>query len=188
MSKLPIKNPDFANCKSAMESRLAAMRKQAGVSDTRVLQFTCSVHSKPFAVNCKRGSANQQYRIESIDARDGSPGGLLGKLFGGLAPDAQKYAVGEFDLTGFACPHCQHSGSNGVHRFFGCGCGKLMCGGSIQEWRGMKLATCALPCGHTGPLEGTLKSYSGADGAAGGGRKAITGPGGAKRLTGPTRK
>jgi len=187
MSKLPIKKPGHAVSKNAMTERLAAMRKDAGVEEKCTLPFLCSVTGKPFAVAFKRASASERYRIERIDPGAPGAGGLLGRLFGGLAPTPTAFAVKDFDFYSFACPHCGHAGSPGIGEYFRCGCGVLHCGGTIRKAGGCTLATCHPACGDVGPLTSALKSFSGTQGAAEPGRKAITGQPATKRLTGPSK-
>lgn len=188
MTKPPIKRPDLAVSKAAMAERLAAMRKEAGVEEQCTLPMMCSVTGKPFAVVFKRASASDRYRIERIESVAPGAGGLLGRLFGGLAPTPTDFAVSDFDFGGFACPHCGHAGRFSIGPYFRCGCGILHCGGTVRKAGGYTLATCHPACGDVGPLTVSIKSFSGTEGAAEPGRKALPGQTAAKRLTGKSRK
>lgn len=182
-SSLPAKRTELAKNSEAMRERLAAMRKDRGVKEGRVLNFLCSATGAAFTVAFTRPGEGEKYRIDKIDyAR--AKGGLFGKLFGKSEAPAQRFSITEFNFDGFACPHCGHRGNGPVGHFFGCGCGLLQCGATIRIAGGMAHAGCHPGCGHTGPLDDTLKSFSGGEGSAEKGRQRLLGSP-VKRITGP---
>ena len=153
----------------------------------------CSATGRPFSVTFTRESENERFRIDSIDAGNGTANGASGASCG--KPDAkpQSFSASEFDFTGFACPHCGHKRNGAVAAFFGCHCGKLQCGARIRIVNNVTHATCHDGCGRTGILSGTMEFYAGDEGSAKDGRKALAGPlkrlaaGPLKRLGGPRR-
>lgn len=184
---IPGKASALATNPQAMQERLAAMRKDAGVKDKRVLHLLCSKTGRGFSIAFTRRSAKHGFQIESID-KAGGKSGWLGKLFGGLEPEGREFAAHELDFAGFACPHCGHKGSATVADLFRCNCSKLQCGGRIDVMNGVTRFACHDGCGRTGILGRSIESFSGDEGSAAKSRTAITGPGNVKRITGPARR
>lgn len=187
MNKLPAKRKDLTQSKEAMADRLTAMRQQAGITDRRVLQFTCSATGKGFSISFRRLSASHRFQIEGFDTGE-DKGSLLGKLFAVKDEPAQNFAADEFDFAGFSCPHCDHKGSPGIADFFGCFCGRLQCGARITIMNDVTRFACHDACGNTGILGGTIKNVTGDESAGNSAGNLLAGPDGAKRLSGPVKK
>lgn len=188
MSKLTARKNALTRSQAAMTERLAAMRKEAGIDtrEKRTLHMLCSATGNPFAVIFTRSDPGDQFQIERIDAESGGAAGVAGNLSEKPETKAQNFSAKEFDLTGFACPHCGHKGNGAVSNFFGCGCGKLQCGARIRVVDHTTHARCHDGCGLTGILDRRLESFSGDEGRVRQGFKSLAGPN-RKRLTGPER-
>jgi predicted RNA-binding Zn-ribbon protein involved in translation (DUF1610 family) len=186
MNKHPMKKPDLTQSKEAMADRLAAMRQQAGITDRRVLHFTCSATGKGFSISFKRLSPSHRFQIESfVTGQD--KGGLLGKLFAVKDEPAQNFAADEFDFAGFACPHCGHKGSHEIANFCQCICDRLLCGARITVMNDVTRFACHDACGNTGILGSTIKNVAGDESAGNAASNLLAGPDGAKRLSGPVK-
>ena len=67
-----------------------------------------------------------------------------------------------FDFSGWSCPYCSHSDSNGGSPFVRCGtCKDMVCGSRIRTLdSGARIFTCHNLCGGGGELgKGTIQSY-----------------------------
>jgi len=184
MSKLIAKKTALAVSKQAMGERLAAMRQDIGLEtkDSRTVHMLCSATGRPFSVTFMRRNQGERFQIERINSE--SAAGHFGSASKAPKEKIQSFSAKEFDLAGFACPHCGHKGRGAVADFFSCQCEKLQCGARIRVVINVTHAACHDGCGRTGILSRRLESFSGDERHSKEGRKTLSGPS-AKRLSGP---
>lgn len=185
MSKLPIPRParDLSAGKSAMEERLAAMRRAAGIGERRALHLLCSETGKPFTIIFSRKSDRHLFRIEATQAASPPESSLLGRLFAAPKQESVPLDRDALDFSGFRCPHCGHAGTADRAEFFRCYCERLQCGARIDVMNGVTRFACHDGCGRSGTLGGKISSLSGE--SADGTPQTATGNQGIKRLGAP---
>lgn len=179
------KRNDLASDSQAMTDRLAKMRKAIGITESRVLHYTCSATGKDFAATFRRLTPSHRFQIETIEAIASESQTWLGKLFGTNAPEGQSFASSEFDFAGFACPYCGHRGNRDLPDFFQCACHRLLCGARVTALNGTMRYACFDACGGTGMLGGQIASFEGSEAAGAAKHTALDKT---KRLSAPLKK
>lgn len=87
----------------------------------------------------------------------------------------REFAMSDFDLAGWYCPHCGHSAhSQRGNVFVQCGkCHEYVCGGRTRTVGNTRIFACHDGCGGSGEIRDTLSSYRGRDFASGPDAKAL---------------
>ena len=147
-SKTPATAKDAAATRQdAFVNSVAALRKATGTMEARVVPCRCAETGQAFSLRFERLSLGHRFQIARID-KDEHLGGRI-TTSGMVSRMAQQnsYAAGEFDCTGFQCPHCgDRSGLVYCNQ-----CRETVCGGRVRPLPdGSKAFACHDGCGATG--------------------------------------
>jgi hypothetical protein len=142
------------------QNAVAAFRKATGKPETRAIPCLCTVTGRPFVIVFERLSPAHRFQIARIEQDDpASEHGNNGGKLSGRRPPQKSYDAGEFDWTGYVCPHCANR-SGVVY----CGeCRETVCAGRVRPLAdGSKSFACHDGCGATGTTEPSAHLHGGA--------------------------
>lgn len=123
------------------------------------LQFRCAKTGRLFFVFLARYSPSHAFQIVSVSKKTSTLGrGYKKQSLKDSSQTEVSFDAEHFDTTGWFCPHCGHS-----YTFVKCTeCHELVCGGRIRQLQDGTLSfACHDRCGHTGEIEGHIKSFKG---------------------------
>jgi hypothetical protein len=129
-------------------SAVTAFRKATGKPEARIVPCRCAVTGQPFVIVFERLSPAHRFQIAGIEQDEAADAGRkTGPGPFGRQPTQQSYDAGEFDCTGFQCPHC----GNRSGLVYCNGCGETVCAGRVRPLPdGSKAFACHDGCGATG--------------------------------------
>ena len=148
-----------ASRREEFQNKVAAFRQATGKPEARIIPCRCAITGQSFKIVFERLSPAHRFQIARIEPESAARDRSNAFRLSGRMLEQKSYDAGEFDWTGYACPHCGNRAGT-VY----CGqCRETVCAGRVRAIPGGGNAfACHDGCGATGTTEPASHIHGGA--------------------------